>query len=910
MKKLSVLIFCFSMTLMLTFSMIAFAGLIPDTGQTQSYTDTFGEDSDYLINPPSYTKLDANGDDLEDTASSWVMVRDNVTGLIWEVKTDDSTIHDKDNTYTWYDSNPETNGGYAGTPGDGTDTEDFISNLNASSFGGFSDWRLPTVKELASIVKSESYSPAINFNYFPKTVSSLYWPSTTFAGDTHWAWTVDFYDGGIDYSFFKSSSYYVRAVRGGQSDNSFVDNGDGTVTDTSTGLMWQQATVGPMNWESALTYCEGLSLPGGQDAYNDWRLPNRNELQSLGDYNKYNPAIDTVVFPGMVEDCYWSSTTSGGNDTEAWTWDLWDSGVGRDGKSHSNYVRAVRNISEEDNDSDAVTVTCGSVTVEDSESCFPDLNIPQMDYCTAEVISLPGTDIQGIHWDGDSLWAITERGTLTTPATIVDMNLSGEILSSFTINPGNLKGLKVLEPNCSISVPALYTIRNHDPNNAYTDDVLVIDKESGTIIETISLHDLISLALYIDPPDIEYWDTIWIPGVYWDGNCGGTWWFPFTFGNGDNLDSYIVRLVTSEPNMYGDSSPNVYCNSTAGVTDCKTIPSVIKSYNGYLWILVTDPEGWGYILQMDDEDNFISYLPAPHHDPRGITWIDSKLYVAFKESVYLLSPQYDPDNDVDNDCISDDVDNCPSVANPNQADLDSDGIGDLCDPVNDLDNDNDGVLDISDNCPLIANPDQADNDLDLVGDVCDTDDDNDGITDTDETACGSDPTNSMSTCEICDGTDNDLDGSIDEGFTDTDLDGSADCVDTDDDNDGITDDDEVGLGTDPLNPDTDGDSIGDGVDACPLENATGHDADSDGCIDVIEDLPQVIEDINLPSGTESSLTSKVENAQASIDRGNIETAIHQLEAFINQIEAQRGKKISEEDADMLIEYATNLIDSL
>ena len=119
-------IVAFSTMILLAISVCAVAGPVPDTGQTQSYTDTFGEDSDYLINPPSYTKLDASGNDLPDDEASWVLVRDNVTGRIWEVKTDDGSEHDKDNTYTWYDSNPETNGGNAGTPGDGTDTEDFI----------------------------------------------------------------------------------------------------------------------------------------------------------------------------------------------------------------------------------------------------------------------------------------------------------------------------------------------------------------------------------------------------------------------------------------------------------------------------------------------------------------------------------------------------------------------------------------------------------------------------------------------------------------------------------------------------------------------------------------------------------------------------------------------------------------
>ena len=72
---------------------------IPDTGQTGDYTATFGEDSEYTTSPQSYTKLDATGNGLPDTATSWVMVRDNVTGLTWEVKTNDGSIQDKDNTY-------------------------------------------------------------------------------------------------------------------------------------------------------------------------------------------------------------------------------------------------------------------------------------------------------------------------------------------------------------------------------------------------------------------------------------------------------------------------------------------------------------------------------------------------------------------------------------------------------------------------------------------------------------------------------------------------------------------------------------------------------------------------------------------------------------------------------------------
>jgi hypothetical protein len=88
------------------------------------------------------------------------MIRNNVTGLIWENKTNDGTIHDNGNTYTWCDTNPDSNGGDAGTCGTGTNTEDFIKALNDAVIGGFSDWRLPTMEELRSILNYNRFNPA------------------------------------------------------------------------------------------------------------------------------------------------------------------------------------------------------------------------------------------------------------------------------------------------------------------------------------------------------------------------------------------------------------------------------------------------------------------------------------------------------------------------------------------------------------------------------------------------------------------------------------------------------------------------------------------------------------------------------------------------------------------------------
>ncbi len=320
---------------------MAFAGWpIPDSGQTTCYDDIaeipcptsgsyYGQDGNYTKNPRSYTKLDASGNDLPYSATSWAMVRDNVTGLIWEVKTDDGSVHDKANKYTWY---PATNGGNAGTPRDGTDTEDFINALNAENFGGHSDWRLPTIKELASIARATGY-------FF----LSYCWTATTYPNYADYAWIVGSF---TDWVVLKSDSYNVRGVRSGQTESydDLVINGDGTVTDPNTDLMWeQQGSDSEMNWEDALFHCESLCWSAG---YNDWRLPSREELRSIVDYGTpYMPTIYTDYFYNTQPSDYWSATTDPNNSNTAWCVDFSSySGNNAPSKLDSHYVRCVRSV--------------------------------------------------------------------------------------------------------------------------------------------------------------------------------------------------------------------------------------------------------------------------------------------------------------------------------------------------------------------------------------------------------------------------------------------------------------------------------------------------------------------------------------------------------------------------------------
>jgi len=170
----------------------------------------------------------------------------------------------------------------------------------------------------------KSTTQTINTDFFAHTMLSYYWTSSTYAVNTSYAWLLDFNQGDVVNGFNKSNSYYVRAVRGEQEVGTLIDNGDGTISDRATGLMWQKAEAGAMNWESALTYCESLQLAG----HSDWRLPNRNELQSIVDYTRNNLTIDRNSFPGAVAGLYWSSTTIAFNTGFGWVADFKDGNIG------------------------------------------------------------------------------------------------------------------------------------------------------------------------------------------------------------------------------------------------------------------------------------------------------------------------------------------------------------------------------------------------------------------------------------------------------------------------------------------------------------------------------------------------------------------------------------------------------
>ena len=161
-----------------------------------------------------FTKIDANGNKLPADASSWSCVRDNHTGLMWEVKTPGNM----GTTYQWYNPDAATNGGFAGYENGGVNTHAFVNEVNRQGLCGHNDWRLPDRMELTGLGDlSKPYpGPTIDTAYFPNTQGSVYWTSAPSANLGDYAWLVYFNDGGSTGVSLKNGSNYVRVVRSGQ----------------------------------------------------------------------------------------------------------------------------------------------------------------------------------------------------------------------------------------------------------------------------------------------------------------------------------------------------------------------------------------------------------------------------------------------------------------------------------------------------------------------------------------------------------------------------------------------------------------------------------------------------------------------------------------------------------------------
>ena len=343
--------------MLITFStpVYSFDFTLPDTGQDLCYDwtdimecpsegeDFYGQDAHYTINPPDLTD---NGDGT---------VTDNLTGLIWEQKTE-------------------------GNEPDNFTFDDALTYCDDLTLAFNSDWRVPTRNEYSTILNYADVSPSLDIEYFPyftSTGSNLayYWTSSEYNDDPSQVWVLRLAFGLLDKRPKTPDIYRVRCVGGNTLQAaSYTDNGDSTVTDNVTGLMWEQNTVGNKDntytWKDALAYCEELIL-GGHD---NWRLPNPKEFERLVDLESSSPAVDTTYFPNTNNALYWTGTTcSGCHKMKAFAIDCTDGELYygnkfRDEVYYENYVRCVRTTDAPNTTTTVSNQTCPSVLIYDEAS--------------------------------------------------------------------------------------------------------------------------------------------------------------------------------------------------------------------------------------------------------------------------------------------------------------------------------------------------------------------------------------------------------------------------------------------------------------------------------------------------------------------------------------------------------------
>lgn len=308
----------------------AFGGSYPivDTGQDQCFDnispisqpaegeDFYGQDAQFNGNQPGYAVSDDG-----------FTVYDTVTGLTWTQSPDIDGDGD-------IDSDDKMSA---------SEVAAYVDSLNDQAYGGYDDWRLPTIKELYSLMDfrgtdlmSEDTSDAVPFidtDYFDfeygdtgageRVIDAQYWSGNDYVayvfGWQEAVFGLNLADGRIK-GYRLDGSKRVHLVRGNTDYgiNAFTDNGDGTVTDSATSLMWARDDSGEgMDWQTALAWVQERNA-ANYLGYSDWRLPNAKEMQSIVDYSRAPDATDSAAIDPVFN--ITAITNKGGETDYPWFW--------------------------------------------------------------------------------------------------------------------------------------------------------------------------------------------------------------------------------------------------------------------------------------------------------------------------------------------------------------------------------------------------------------------------------------------------------------------------------------------------------------------------------------------------------------------------------------------------------------
>lgn len=341
----------------------------------------------------SFTKLDMNGNTSDNNMLPHACVMDNVSGLIWEVKTFPGAgdLQDASHTYSYRDDNyPAYSTTNEGECDRECDSQSYLARLNQAALCGFNDWRLPSKIELQELVNYNTFTPAIDVNYFPHTKSSFYWTNSLDVDDEGSIWAVDFSVGRVA-GGVSSTTRHIRAVRGQnrlinrfsapteaeqlttnrrlfatqQRCNSievntapshrYKQDNEGNVLDTLTGLIWQKCVVGlsgdnceqgqpeKLNWQQAFEAANNLNDTNANT--NPWRLPSIKELQQNIELACEEPPLNPFAFKNIPFGEVWSSTPSPRNDNASYQYQYQNSIIFYSNRDSEHYVHLVRNCS-------------------------------------------------------------------------------------------------------------------------------------------------------------------------------------------------------------------------------------------------------------------------------------------------------------------------------------------------------------------------------------------------------------------------------------------------------------------------------------------------------------------------------------------------------------------------------------